>query len=70
MKSPDVRVTVDVMGYEKRGLKYTRDVGEWGGFGQGFWIKPLLDLVEEDLRRIRTGGPLYLFGRDLFAPGR
>ena len=68
--SSNMRVIVNVVGYEKRGLKYTGDVSEWSGFGLGFWIKPLLDLVEKDLRRISVGGPLYLFGRDLFAPGR
>ena len=28
VKPPDVRVIVDVVGYEKRGLEYTGDVGE------------------------------------------
>ena len=28
MESPDVRVIVDVVGYEKRGLEYTGDVSE------------------------------------------
>ncbi len=31
-------------------------------------IKPLLDLVEEDLCRVGGGGPAYLLRGDLLAP--
>ena len=69
MESPDVRVIVDVVGDEVRGLKYTGDVCKWSWLGLGTGIEPLLDLVEEDLRRVSAGGPAYLFGGYLFAPG-
>ena len=64
-----MRMIVDVVGDKVRGLKYTGDVCKWSGLGLGTGIEPLLDLVEEDLRRVSAGGPAYLFGRNLFVPG-